>query len=73
MLRRVASEDLILVSSGGSDWLAGSGTLEKVEGGFRMNGRKIFSSGVPAGDLLMTTGVYDDPDDGRRSSTFRSR
>jgi alkylation response protein AidB-like acyl-CoA dehydrogenase len=60
LLRRVAAERLILVSSGGSDWLMGSGRLEKVDGGFRMNGRKIFSSGVPAGDLLMTTGVYDD-------------
>jgi alkylation response protein AidB-like acyl-CoA dehydrogenase len=64
MLRRVAAEKLVLVSSGGSDWLAGSGTLEKVDGGFRMNGRKIFSSGVPAGDVLMTTGVYNDPGDG---------
>jgi alkylation response protein AidB-like acyl-CoA dehydrogenase len=64
MLRRVAAENLILVSSGGSDWLMGSGRLEKVDGGFRMTGRKIFASGVPAGDILMTTGVYDDPADG---------
>ena len=64
MLRRVAAEKLILVSSGGSDWLMGSGTLEKVDGGYRMTGRKIFSSGVPAGDVLMTTGVYRDPTDG---------
>jgi alkylation response protein AidB-like acyl-CoA dehydrogenase len=64
MLRRVAAEKLVLVSTGGSDWLAGSGKLEKVEGGFRMTGRKIFGSGVPAGDVLMTTGVYDDPKDG---------
>ena len=64
LLRRVASEGLILVSTGGSDWLPGSGTLTKVEGGFRMSGRKIFGSGGPAGDLLMTTGVYDDPNDG---------
>ena len=64
MLRRVAAEKLILVSSGGSDWLPGSGTLEKVDGGFRMNGRKIFSSGAPAGNVLMTTGVYHDPETG---------
>lgn len=64
MLKRVAAEKLVLVSTGGSDWLAGSGKLEKVEGGFRMTGRKIFGSGVPAGDILMTTGVYDDPKDG---------
>ena len=61
LLRRVAAENLILVSSGGSDWLMGSGKLEKVEGGYRMSGRKIFGSGVPAGDLLMTTGVFADP------------
>jgi acyl-CoA dehydrogenase len=64
MLRRVAGENLTLISSGGSDWLPGSGKLEKVEGGFRFNARKIFSSGVPAGDILMTTGVYADPKDG---------
>jgi acyl-CoA dehydrogenase len=61
MLRRVAAEQLVLVSSGGSDWLNGSGTLTRVEGGFRFTGRKIFSSGAPAGDVLMTTGVYHDP------------
>jgi alkylation response protein AidB-like acyl-CoA dehydrogenase len=64
LLRRIAEEGLVLVSSGGSDWLAGSGRLEKVEGGYRMTGRKIFGSGAPAGQLLMTTGIYDDPRDG---------
>ncbi|GAC1696378.1 MAG: acyl-CoA dehydrogenase family protein [Candidatus Limnocylindrales bacterium] len=64
LLRRVATEGLVLVSTGGSDWLPGSGTLTKVDGGFRMSGRKIFGSGGPAGDLLMTTGIYDDPTDG---------
>jgi acyl-CoA dehydrogenase len=64
MLKRVAAEKLVLVSTGGSDWLSGSGKLEKVEGGFRMTGRKIFGSGVPGGDILMTTGVYDDPSAG---------
>jgi alkylation response protein AidB-like acyl-CoA dehydrogenase len=61
MLKRVAAEKLVLVSTGGSDWLAGSGKLEKVGDGFRMSGRKIFGSGVLSGDVLMTTGVYDDP------------
>lgn len=65
LLRRVATERLVLVSSGGSDWLPGSGTLTKVDGGFRMSGRKIFGSGGPAGDLLLSTGVYDDPESGR--------
>jgi acyl-CoA dehydrogenase len=64
MLRRVAAEKLVLVSTGGSDWLSGSAKLEKVEGGYRVTGRKIFGSGAPAGDLLMTTGVSHDPQDG---------
>ena len=63
-LCRVAAEELILVSTGGSDWVAGSGTAEKVEGGYRISARKIFASGAPAGDLLMTMAVYDDPKDG---------
>src|SRR5439155_591010 len=63
-LRRVAAEELILVSSGGSDWVAGSGTAKKVDGGYRISGRKVFSSGAPAGDLLMTMAIYDDPKDG---------
>jgi alkylation response protein AidB-like acyl-CoA dehydrogenase len=64
LLRRVAAEELVLVSSGGSDWLDSSGTMEKVEGGYRMTARKVFSSGSPSGDLLMTSAVYDDPSDG---------
>jgi acyl-CoA dehydrogenase len=65
LLKRVAAENLVLLSSGGSDWLQGSGTATRVEGGYRINGRKIFSSGAPAGDLLMTSAVYDDPQGGK--------
>ncbi|WP_165844044.1 acyl-CoA dehydrogenase family protein [Phenylobacterium kunshanense] len=64
LLRRVAAEDLVLVSSGGSDWLQGAGVAVKVDGGFRITARKGFSSGSPAGDLLMTSAVHDDPDAG---------
>lgn len=63
-LRRVAAEELILVTSGGSDWLAGSGRAEKVDGGYRISGRKVFASGSPAGDLFMTMAVHDDPEAG---------
>jgi alkylation response protein AidB-like acyl-CoA dehydrogenase len=59
-LRRVAAEELVLVSSGGSDWLAGSGRAARVDGGYRVTARKIFSSGSPASDLLMTSAVYED-------------
>lgn len=64
LLRRVADEDLRLVSSGGSDWLQSAGTLEKVEGGYRLTARKAFASGSPVGDLMVTSAVYDDPEDG---------
>ena len=52
------------MTSGGSDWLAGSGRAEKVNGGYRITGRKVFASGAPAGDLFMTMAVHDDPESG---------
>jgi alkylation response protein AidB-like acyl-CoA dehydrogenase len=64
LLRRIAKEELVLVSSGGSDWLDGSGTLTKSDGTYSFTARKIFGSGGPSGDLLLTTGVYDDPEKG---------
>jgi alkylation response protein AidB-like acyl-CoA dehydrogenase len=63
-LRRVAAEELVVATSGGSDWLTGSGRAEKVEGGYRMSGRKIFASGSPAADVFATMAIYDDPADG---------
>src|SRR5262249_47227952 len=41
-----------------------SGTAEKVDGGFLITACKIFSSGSPVGDLLITSAVYDNPQDG---------
>ena len=64
LLKRIAAEKLKLVSSGGSDWLKSAGTMEKVEGGYRLTARKAFASGSTVGNLLMTSAVYDDPADG---------
>jgi alkylation response protein AidB-like acyl-CoA dehydrogenase len=64
LLRRVVDKQLVLISSGGSDWLESSGTAEKVAGGFQVTARKIFASGCPRGNVLMTTAVYGDPHDG---------
>jgi len=64
LLKRIAAENLVVMTSGGSDWLAGSGKLEKVDGGFKMTGRKVFGSGGPAAQILLTTGIYDDPQGG---------
>lgn len=57
LLKRVAAERLILLSSGGSDWIGGSGKATKVEGGYRISARKVFTSGAAAGDLLVTGAV----------------
>jgi alkylation response protein AidB-like acyl-CoA dehydrogenase len=60
LLKRIASERIQLLSSGGSDWIAGSGTAEKVEGGYRITARKVFTSGAPTGDLLMTGAILEE-------------
>jgi indole-3-acetate monooxygenase len=57
LLRRVAAEKIILLSSGGSDWIAGSGKAVKVDGGYRVSARKVFTSGAAAGDILMTGAI----------------
>ncbi|MCX7303234.1 MAG: acyl-CoA dehydrogenase family protein [Hyphomicrobiales bacterium] len=59
LLKRVATERIVLLSSGGSDWIAGSGKAEKVEGGYRITARKVFTSGAQAGDILMTGAVLE--------------
>ncbi|MDP3899444.1 MAG: acyl-CoA dehydrogenase family protein [Mesorhizobium sp.] len=57
LLKRVATENIILLSSGGSDWIGGSGQAVKVEGGYRVTARKVFTSGAEAGDLLVTGAI----------------
>jgi alkylation response protein AidB-like acyl-CoA dehydrogenase len=64
LLRRIANDEIVLISTGASDWLESSGTAEKADGGYRVTARKIFCSGCPMGDLLITSAVYHDPKDG---------
>lgn len=64
LLKRIVAEKLKLVSSGGSDWLTSAGTMEKVEGGYRLTARKAFASGSTVGNILNTSAVYDDPVEG---------
>lgn len=66
LLRRVASEQIILLSSGGSDWIGGSGKATRVDGGYRITARKRFTSGAAAGNVLMTGAVLED-ESGARS------
>jgi acyl-CoA dehydrogenase len=65
LLRRIADEGIVLMSSGGSDGLWPSGTAVREDGGYRVTGRKVFCSQAPVADVLTTMAVLDDPDDGR--------
>jgi alkylation response protein AidB-like acyl-CoA dehydrogenase len=63
-LEQIAAQELMLVTSGASDLLDSAGTAERVDGGYRVTARKTFTSGAPAGDLLLTSVPYDDPVEG---------
>ena len=64
LLKRIAAERIQLLSSGGSDWLDGSGKAVKVDGGYRIHARKVFASGAPSAALFMTGAIEEDAPDG---------
>ncbi len=64
LLKKVAAENLVLVSTGAGDWLESNGSMTKVEGGYRYTSKKPFGSGSPMGNLMITSGRYEDPDSG---------
>lgn len=61
LLRKVAADQLVLVSTGATDWIDSNGTAERVEGGYLVSARKAFGSGAPAAHLLIASAPYDDP------------
>jgi acyl-CoA dehydrogenase len=61
LLRSVVSGEKVLVSTGANDWLQSSGSLQCCDGGYLFTGSKPFASGCLGGDLLITSGQYDDP------------
>ncbi len=62
LLRKVAVDQPVLVSTGGRDWLESNGEMTRVEGGFRVSAFKAFASQSAVGDLLVTSAPYEDPE-----------
>jgi alkylation response protein AidB-like acyl-CoA dehydrogenase len=65
-LKRVAGGETVLVSTGGGDFTHPKGTAVKVDGGWKVSGRKQFASQSPVGAVMSTMFTYDDPERGRR-------
>ena len=62
LLKNVAKHQLVLISTGARDWLSSNGNLIKTEGGYLFTGKKHFASQSVAGDLVISSGIYQDAD-----------
>ncbi len=60
LLEKVAG-GAILASTGANDWLESNGSMERVDGGYRVHAAKPFASGSPKADILVTSAAFDDP------------
>jgi acyl-CoA dehydrogenase len=66
VLRRIVDDRIVIVSTGGNDFTRPNGTAVKVDGGYLVEGRKVFASQVPEGNVMSTMFVIEDPDGERR-------
>lgn len=64
VLRRVAKEQIVLVSTGARDWLDSNGELKRVKGGYLLNAYKAFASQSSVGDVFVTSAPFQDPEKG---------
>ena len=70
LLEAVASDEKVLVSTGANDWVASNGTAERTDGGFLVTAKKPFGSGGPAGNIIVTSACYEDPEQGMQVLHF---
>ena len=57
LLKRVANDGIVLMTSGGSDGIFPSGTAVKNGDGYRVTARKVFCSQAPVANVLTTMAV----------------
>lgn len=60
VLRRVASEGIVIATSGGSDWLWPTTTAVVDGDGYRISGRKAFCSQSPGATVVATCATFGD-------------
>lgn len=65
-LRKVAEDQILIVSTGGGDYTHPRGEAVRVDGGYRVSGHKRFASLSEAGAVMSTMFVLDDPEQGQR-------
>jgi alkylation response protein AidB-like acyl-CoA dehydrogenase len=68
-LRKIADNDLIIAGTGANDWLASSGEMTRVEGGYQVTAHKHFVSGSPGAQVFVTSANYEG-DDGKEVLHF---
>ena len=61
LLRNVADNQLVLISTGARDWLGSNGELTKTKGGYLFSGKKHFASQSAGGDIAVTSSTYLNP------------
>jgi len=59
-LKAVVEKNLILLSTGGGDWVSSNGTAKKVDGGYIINCKKSFCSGSPIANIAVMSCVFND-------------
>lgn len=70
MLRKVANQQLVLISTGANDWLESNGSMEKTADGYLVTVKKNFASQSAFGDVLVTSAQFNDPEKGMQVLHF---
>ena len=64
VLKKVAADQAVLISTGANDWMESNGIAERTDGGYLVTCKKPFASGSPVGDFLVSSAPYEDPKEG---------